>query len=37
VLVYAPRDRRTPIQAVGLSVITIVALALVVTRTAVLA
>ena len=37
VLVYAPRDRRTPIQAVGLSVITIVALALVVARTAVLA
>jgi membrane associated rhomboid family serine protease len=37
VLVYAPRDRRTPIQTVGLSAITIAALALIVARTAVLA
>jgi membrane associated rhomboid family serine protease len=37
VLVYAPRERRTPIQAVGLSVITVAVLALIVARTAVLA
>jgi membrane associated rhomboid family serine protease len=37
VLVYAPRQRRTPIQAVGLSVVTVAVLALIVARTAVLA